>query len=259
MVKNIVLILFLTATVCFAEVPAKGSLSGAWITKEGPMAGAQVLLFNATGGPPPASDKFLRIPDLKTTIDNSGQFTLPVAPGSYYLVMRKRTAGNTIGPPRDGDLQFYSRDQKGVASIFTVKSGKDTDIGTISDATVFNKKQAKFEKGMTAIEGTVTDENDLPFEGARVFAYESPEMKGKPLYASEATTKDGKYLIIVNTAGTYYLKVRNHYGGGKPTSGELMGGYGKSPSPSIAEVRNGTVAMGIDIKIKKFYAPGRPE
>lgn len=255
------LFLFLaTATVCSAEVAEKGILSGKWITKNNsPMTGAQVLLFNTAFGPPPASEKYLRVPDATSSIDNDGKFSVQVLAGSYYLVMRKRAEEGTVGPPIDGDLQYYSRDKNGRARLFVVNAGNETNIGTISEATVFKKQQTKYEAGMTAIEGTVTDEDGKPVEGVRVFVYTSPKMSGRPQYASEGTGNDGKYVINVNDKGTYYLKVRSHYGGGKPASGELMGGYGKSPSPAVAEVEKGDIKTGVDIIIKRFTAKGISE
>lgn len=244
------------AAVCFAEESMQGAITGKWITKSnGPMTGAQVLLFNKAVGPPPSSDKFLRVPDIGTSIDSDGKFFARVAPGSYYLVMRKRANENTAGPPRDGDLQFYSRDKKGNAKYYVVRAGRETDIGTITEAAVFQKRQTKYEKGMTAIEGTVTDAEGIPVEGVRIFVYASPEMKGKPQYASEGTGIDGKYLINVINQGTYYLKVRSHYGGGKPEAGEFMGGYGEPTAPAVVSVKKGEIRRGVDIKTKIF--PGR--
>jgi len=247
------ILLLFAATVCCADEDAHGTITGSWIVKnKGPMTGGQVLLFNKAGGPPPSSDKFLRIPDIGTTIDSDGRFFARVAAGSYYLVMRKRANENRLGPPQDGDLQFYSRDKKGKARVYVVKAGGTTDIGIISAAAVFKKRLLKPGKGMTGIEGTVTDEQGLPVEGVRVFAYVSPEMKGKPLYASEGTGRDGRYFININEKGTYYLKVRNNYGGGKPKEGEFMGGYGKPSAPEIVTVQKGEIKKAVDIQTKIF-------
>jgi len=255
------LLLFVFATsTCFAAEIKQGTISGKWITKnDGPMANAQVLLFDMAVGPPPASEKYLRVPDVTTSIDNEGKFSVQVPPGRYYLVMRKRADESTFGPPQDGDLQYYSRDNRGKAKLIIVKAGKETKIGTISEASVFKKRQTKYEIGMTAIEGTVTDEDGKPLEGLRVFVYISPEMVGKPQYASEGTGNDGKYLINVNNEGTYYLKVRSHYGGGKPVNGEFMGGYGTPDAPAVVNVKKGQIKSDINISIQKFVVRGKPE
>ena len=261
MIKRLVFsslfLLLLATTACFAGEGKQGYISGKWITKDiGPMSGAQVLLFNMAVGPPPASDKYLRVPEIKATIDSEGKFAVQVATGRYYLVMRRRADKGTVGPPHDGDLQFYSRDKEGKARSFVVKAGRDTDIGTISEATVFRKQPSKYVAGMTAIEGTVTNAEGVPVEGARVFAYVSPEMTGKPRYASDGTGKDGRYLIKVNNKGAYYLKVRNHYGGGKPVAGEFMGGYGEPTEPKIVKVKKGEIRNAVDIKTDRFTGRG---
>lgn len=254
------LLLLIAATLGFAGQTGQGTLSGKWITKSnGPMEGAQVLLFNLAVGPPPSSDKYLRVPDVTTTVDSEGVFSVQLPAGKYYLVMRKRADQSTFGPPKDGDLQYYSRDKNGRARQFTVSGGKSTNIGTITEATVFKKQVAVQEKGMSGIEGVVIDENEKPVEGVRVFAYTSPEMIGKPQYASEGTGPDGKFLINISQKGTYYLKVRNHYGGGKPTMGEFMGGYGRPEAPATVEVRKGKITPGIKIIIQQYTMKGSPQ
>ena len=245
-----------STTFCFAAEIKQGTISGRWITKDyGPMGGALVLLFNKSVGPPPSSEKYLRVPDATAIIEADGQFSVLAAAGSYYLVMRKSSVGDTVGPPQDGDLQYYSRDKMGKARSFHIKSGGITNIGTISEATVFRKQQPKYVKGMTAIEGTVTDGEGLPVEGVRVFVYTSPDMAGRPRYASEGTGKDGKYFVNVNNKGIYYLKARSRYGGGQPEAGEFMGGYGEPTAPAVVKVEKGKIRKGIDIKTNRF--PGR--
>jgi hypothetical protein len=260
-IKSAVTYLFLflfATTLCFAEDSKQGLISGKWITKSnGPMSGAQVLLFDKAVGPPPSSDKYLRVADVATTIDSDGNFSVQVAPGSYYLVMRKHADESTIGPPQEGDWQYYSRDKKGKARVFIVKADGKTNIGTIFEATVFHKQQSISEKNMTGIEGTVSDQEGMPVEGARVFAYVNPDMRGKPQYASEGTGKDGKYFINVYKKGTYYLKARSHYGGGQPKAGEFMGGYGVPTEPAIVNVEKGRITKGIDIKTNRFTGRGK--
>lgn len=252
-------VLFATP-ICFAKEDKLGSIFGKWITdSNGPMTGAQVLLFDLAVAPPPSSDKYLRVPDAKTTIDNSGKFSVKIAAGRYHLVMRKRANGRLAGPPQDGDLHYYSRDKEGKAMPFIVIAGAETDLGTISEATVFKKRQLIYEKGMTAIEGTVINEKGLPVEGVQVLVYTSKEIQGKPKYVSESTDKEGKYLVFVASKGSYYLGARNHYGGGKPVNGEFMGGHGEITAPTAVEVIKGEITKGINITIQKFAVKGRPE
>ncbi|RNC69402.1 MAG: carboxypeptidase regulatory-like domain-containing protein [Desulfuromonadales bacterium] len=260
MLRTICFCLFLTlsATSGFAG-EGTGTITGRWITKKyGPMTGGQVLLFNTATGPPPASHKYLRLPDNGTAVDHDGKFSLEVPAGRYYLVMRKRTDPTSAGPPREGDPQFYARLKDGTPREYVVKAGKTTNIGTIKEATPYRREKAVLNDGAAGIEGTVTDEQGQPVAGIRVLAFESAEMKGMPRYASTETGPDGKYVLVVTgKGGGYYLKARTRYGGGKPEEGELIGSYGPSGEPVPVVVEKGKAGRGIDIQVKGFSSDSR--
>ncbi|ABB30833.2 hypothetical protein Gmet_0590 [Geobacter metallireducens GS-15] len=233
-----------------------GTITGKWITKEyGPMTDAQVLLFNVAKGPPPAGHKYLRTPDMGTPVDQEGGFRVQAPAGRYYLVMLKRVDPNSAGPPREGDPQYYARDKKGKPKEFVVKAGKTTNIGTITEAVPYRKGVAAVKDGTTGIEGTVTDKQGQPVAGIRVFAYEAAEMQGMPRYASNETGADGKYVLVLTGKGTYFLKARTHYGGGKPAEGEFLGAYGSGP----VVVDGGQLRQGIDIQVTRFSTQQRKQ
>lgn len=240
------------AVLCFAET-GEGVFKGTWKTlAHGPMIGGQVFLFNAATGPPPSSSKYLRLPNAGTSVDNEGKFSIKVPAGEYYLVMRKRMNPGVVGPPQEGDLQYYARHKNGNAIAYKVTTGQSWDVGTVTLAEPFKKKIVVDMDGLTGITGTVADEQGQPVTGVRVFAYDSPKMQGKPLYASAETGADGKYFLNVLKRGAYYLKSRTHYGGGKPVDGEFMGSYGKPGTPGTVEVEADKVMKGIDIQVTKF-------
>ena len=253
------LLLISFTSISLAAEAKQGTLSGKWITKEhGPMTDGQVLLFNTAKGPAPASSKFLRLPDVGVQIDSAGAFSTDLPPGKYYLVMRKRSNPNSAGPPEEGDLQFYARLKNGNPKIFTIKAGKTTNIGTITVAAPFRKEKNVAKDGMSGIEGTITDEQGKPVAGARVFVYESEGMLGMPRYASDKTGENGKYSLGLSSHGTYFLKARTHYGGGKPADGELMGSLEKSGGSSALVVEKGKISRGVDITVKRFSAGSSP-
>ena len=242
------------ANTAFSEEVTRGSLSGKWITKNhGAMAGGLVLLFNTATGPPPTNEGHLRVPDRLFEIGPGGEFSVEVAAGSYYLVMRKGTSRRP-GPPKDGDLFFFSLNEKGQPKTYTVKPGEVTDVGTITEALPF-KWAVKPQDGSTTIEGTITDEKGMPVAGARVLAFPSPLTDGRPLYVSDSTGPDGNYVLRINEGGTYYLKIRSLYGGGVPEAGEIMGGYGEQ-APAAVRVETGKKTTGIDIKGIRFAGRG---
>ncbi|MRR34781.1 carboxypeptidase regulatory-like domain-containing protein, partial [bacterium] len=150
------LFLIFSAVSGFAE-EGSGTITGKWITKEyGPMTGGQVLLFNKAKGPPPASHKYLRLPDQGTAIDQEGAFSVQLPAGRYYLVMRKRLDPSSAGPPLEGEPQYYARDKNGHPRDYGVKAGQTSNIGTIAKADAYRKNSLHTD-GSTVLLGTVPD------------------------------------------------------------------------------------------------------
>jgi hypothetical protein len=249
---SILLILILSAASVVAEEQVSGEISGAWITpKEGPIIEAMVYAFNAASGPPPLPEQYWRVPfDIGFT-DVKGNFSMKVAVGTYYLGTLKKAAGNKPGPPEDGDLFFFSRDEKGVPKKYTVSSGNPLDVGVFRESAQFKVPAVKITDGITAITGIVKEPDGAPVAGVMVFAYHEPEMTGRPLFVSFRTGKDGKYLLQLSEKGVYYLKSRNFYGGGRPSSGDIFGKYG-GETPIPVNVNNKAVTKGIDITVERF-------
>jgi len=237
----------------FGQEIKTGTISGQLMTKGGsPLSGGQAFFFNNASGPPPSADKYWRIPDYVTRIDEQGKFSLNLPEGTYYLGAIKRISGEKIGPPKEGDYFFASMDDKGLPKSYLVKRGMKNDIGTISEAIPFQKSVSKPGTEITAVEGTILDTEGNPVVGALVFAYTSPTMVGKPLFASERTGKDGHYTLRVYDNGNYYLRVRSVYGGGPPAIGEIIGFYGEK-EPIAVSTRKGEKMQGVNILVRRFY------
>lgn len=220
------------------------------------MAGGTVFLFAAEAGPPPVPERYWRVPDEVMTLDADGRFSIELIPGSYHVGGVKREKEQEIGPPRVGDHFLTSRDERGEPRSFTVRGGETTDIGSLGDAVPFDPALAGKREGVTGIEGTIVDPAGKPVPGALVFAYSNPDMSGKPLFVSERSGADGRYLLRVSEGGRYFLKVRDVYGGGPPAEGAVMGVYGDSvPQPLM--VRTGALTPGADVRVVRFTRSGR--
>ena len=85
-----------------------------------------------------------------------------------------------------------------------------------------------------------------------VFAFPSPMMFGRPLFVSERSDKDGKYLLRLYGGGKYYISSRTNYGGGPPTAEQTMGVYAKGQPLTL---ETGEVKKGIDITVATIGAP----
>ena len=143
-----------------------------------------------------------------------------------------------IGPPQPGDL-FYAG-----TKLNSVLPGTDSTVDVIKDARPFSREMLKTSKKRTAIEGVVRDAAGKPIENVIVFAHLSPEMTDRPLYVSDRTDKSGSFSLRVAGSGTYFLRVRDLYGGGVPEVGSFMGVYGGDNPKGIA-VRDGEVVGGM--------------
>ncbi len=244
--------LFLVAAaVASAQEAGKGTITGKLLTTDGrPMSGGAVFFFNDATGPPPSQEKYWRVPDISTPIGEGGRFSIELPVGKYYLgAMKRISSEKNVGPPDDGDYFLKGQDATGKPRPFFVKKGETTDIGTIAGGAPFKRSIVKYGEGTTSIEGVVRDPEGKPVEGAAVFGYKRPEARGKPLFASDKTGKDGKYVLRVNEGGKYYLKVRDLFGGGPPVRGAIVGRYWQD-KPVDASAKTGETTKGVDINIR---------
>jgi hypothetical protein len=239
----------------FAEEVKTGSLSGTVMIKDNePMANGVVFVFNSSSGPPPSSDRYWRVPDEIVKTDTQGRFDTKLANGTYYIGAIQRKSGENIGPPQEGDLflPFYG---EGAPKEHVVANGSAIDVGTITGALPFKKSSLKLKDGVTAIAGKVIGPRGKPVMNAFVFAFQTPAMVGKPLFVSDRTGKDGKYILRVHQGGDYFLKIRNTYGGGALKAGEIMGSYGQE-SPVAVRAKTGEIITGINIAGIRFPGQG---
>lgn len=250
------LLMFIMAATVGAEERKTGFLSGRLMIKNGePLVGGMAFLFNHAAGPPPSPEKYWRVPDEIVPIDKDGRFKAELLEGKYYLGAIKRLSGKEIGPPQEGDFFLISRDTGGEPKQYLVNKGGETDVGTIAEAVPFKRSTLKLKEGITAIEGTIVGPAGKPIEGALVFAFLTPSMVGKPVFVSERTDKDGKFLLRVFGSDHYYLKTRDVYGGGPPKVGAVIGSYGED-TPIAVNVKAGEIKKGIEIKVVRFTGQG---
>ena len=254
------LIIFLLLSIAFAaeeRPPAAevktGAITGTiMITGAGPLKDGQVMLYDAAAGPPPMPFKYERTPDIAKELDAEGRFKVELPPGKYYLGAIKRLSNERIGPPQTGDYVFRSLDEKGNPKEYLVQSGIVLDIGTVSAAPL-KPERLLSHAVTTSIEGFVKGKGGKPVADAVVAAFVTPAMQGKPLFVSEKTGKDGKYVLRV-PPGTYYLRARNVFASGPPQEGQIVGYYGEGDAVPVA-VKEGERKKGTNINVVLF--PGR--
>jgi len=230
-VMLVVMAVLSTAISFGAEEQKNTSLKGTFLIKAGlPMSGALYYVYNLSSGPAPSRDKYWRVPD--------------------HLGRMRGTS--RIGPPEDGDFFLLSLDEKGQPKKYQVKKGESLDVGIISGARQI--KTPFLIAGTTAIEGSIQDGDGKPVEGAMAFAFLTPTIIGKPLFVSERSCKAGMFILRVSEGGTYYVKIRDDFGGGPPRAGKMLDGNREEPLTQVTVKTGETANIGI-IKVKKF--PGR--
>lgn len=237
-----------------AEDLKKASMTGTFQIKTGlPMSGALFYLYDLATGPAPSADKYWRVPDHAKAINDDGSFSIQLPEGIYCIGAIQRLRGaSRIGPPEDGDYLLLSLDDKGQPKKYQVKKGERLDVGTIRGARQI--KTPFLVAGTTAIEGSIQDDEEKPVEGAMAFAFLTPTIVGKPLFVSERSNKEGKFVLRVHEGGTYYIKIREDFGGGPPRAGKVLDGNKEEPLRPVSVKTGETARLGI-LKVKKF--PGR--
>ena len=216
------------------------------------------MLYDVALGPPPMPNKYDRTPDITRSTDGDGNFSVSLPPGKYYLSVVKRMSGDRFGVPQVGDYALLQTDPKGRLKEYVIKAGAVLNAGTIAGVVPIRPHDIAKRATKTAIAGVVFDTNGTPVENAVVIAYLDPSVKGKPLFISERSGKEGKYILRL-TAGTYYLRVRNNLTGGSPEPGQIVGYYGEG-EPAPVEVKDGEIVKDIDFTVILFEGRGpRPQ
>jgi len=234
------------------KITTPGILTGAIQIADGtPLARGEVYFFNLQAGPFPEPEKYWRVPDMTGSLDDNGKFTVELPPGKYYIgAIQRKGDPLQIGPPSDGDMFYAGKD------IFEVTSFAENNLGVIKGAVPFSSDILLTEKGITAIEGAVFDVNGKPIESAIVFAHIKSEMNDKPIFVSRRTGRSGTYQLRVTGPGTYYLRVRNIYGGGMPATGAVMGAYG-GDKPRAVKVKSEEIVKGVNLTGIEFIKPAQ--
>ncbi|NJD55155.1 MAG: carboxypeptidase regulatory-like domain-containing protein [Nitrospirae bacterium] len=218
----------------------------------GPMMGGLVFFYHAESGPPPSATKYWLVPAYSFKLDQNSRFTAKLPEGTYYMGAIERSSGEALGPPAEGDYFFISSDKKGNPKMLTVWKNSVINLGLINEAEKFSRASLA-KKGITSVEGTIRDEEGKPVKGMAVYAYATPEMLEKPLFVSDPSDQDGKYVLRVNRGGKYYLMARVGYGGG-PLSPEELAGVYKDGKP--VSIKTGENRKGIHISVFKIIMSG---
>ncbi len=237
---------FSTSMLALAEDNRPARLTGILAHKDGrPLAYGFVYLFDDSAGPPPIIERYWRIPNEIFELDEHGRFDIELPAGTYYLAYIKHSDPYDVGPPKEGETILVSRDSRGNPLPYVLAAGEVRALGKLSEAVPYDPTMvATVGRQITAIEGRIVTRDGTPVAGVPVFAFTSPAAIGRPLFTSERSDHDGRFLLRVDKGGTYFLKVRGHYGGGRPGHDSVLDGE-KGEKLAAVEVASGQIVKGI--------------
>lgn len=233
---------FVTTTAIPERLPGKG-IRGRVLLEGEPVGGAVVAAFLDP------NEEFHGLPFSESApTGDSGEFTLDVQPGKYFIIARYRATGGYFqGPLLKGDLSgFYPHNPVLLRTgeslmldvpMVTVKRPRGTGTLVPGEAII--------------IEGRVTTVSGDAAPGVRVVLYSVPEMLGRPVFVSSPSDEFGQYRIEVPTSGKFFAGARSVLGR-PPEPGELIGFYGGSEDHSLV-LRWGDRLKGIDITVKEVW------
>lgn len=180
-----------------------------------------------------------------------GDFSFNLEPGAYYVVARKRTGDDKMGPLGGGDHFGFAHDNP-------VKVEKDsyTVVSIHSVSKLAKVKEGGQEvtlggtvkSGETVVEGVIRGRDGKPVAGVYAHAYRDPMMTQKPDFISARTGPDGAYVVHLSGEGEYFLGARNTMGG-PAEKGDLIGKYDGNEDHSL-RIRTGEKRKGVDIVVE---------
>lgn len=249
----VMLILFASPLLCHAAPPGfmkarMGTLSGqVQDENEKPLTGGGVVsFFKVSKGIPPLVANMHRIPDTLGRMEQDGRFSVKLLPGTYYMgAMIISDPGRGPGPPREGEVFYFARDEKGDLLKLTLGQYEDKDVGLVMGGL---PGSFPVVKDLATIAGKILHEDGQPFEGAFVMLKVDMNSQ-RPDYVSQRTGKDGSFLLKI-PSGKYYVLSREKIIGGRPSIGDFVGVFGKDSLLGGALPGGGVERLGPGVPLK---------
>lgn len=180
--------------------------------------------------------------------DQDGRFSLPLPAGTYYLLARLRQQGGMVtGPLRAGDFIGYAEQNP-------VQVANDRMVELSIPLLEVPEKVDRLADslfGGTSLKGRIVTRDGRPVSGARAILYNEAQMLNRPLYVSQPSDEDGRFVISFPLGGTYYLAARQQLGGA-PAPGELYGTYDATPDHSLT-VTTGDHRDGLELVVEEMW------
>lgn len=211
-----------------------------------PLSRARVTLYQD------ATTIFRGIGYASVVTNDQGDFTFSLEPGEYYVLARKRTGDEKMGPLGEGDWFGFSyanpvRVEKDRFTLVTVNTaGKHVKVKQGGQDITLG---GTIKSGNTTLSGTIVDKAGKPVAKVYAAAYRDSMMTQKPDFISAPTGEDGKYTITLSEGGEYFLGARNTLGG-PAEKGDLLGRFAGNED-HVVKIVTGEKKSGLDITVEE--------
>jgi hypothetical protein len=230
----LLMLLLISPLISQAGVPGfmkerMGTLSGQVVTEDGkPVPGGVVSFFDSKKGLPPLIANMHRIPDMVGRMGSDGSFSIKLLPGSYHMgALLITDPGRGPGPPKEGEMFYFARDEKGNLREFTLGIKEVKDAGQVIGAL---PGTFPVVKNLFTVKGRLLKDDGEPYAGGVVLV--KSDMKNqRPDFISQRTGDDGQYVLQLPPDTTYYFLGRER-AVGRPVPGTYVGTYGSKSAIS---------------------------
>lgn len=201
-----------------------GTMSGQVFVDGQPLPDAVIAFFLESKGPPPLRSGMTRIPEFLGRLDSEGRFSLKLAAGKYYIGMLRRNPAEGPGPPRPGEKYYFATAGPGELRLLAIADRETVDAGRIDGAVPESFAGVEIPASFT-VDGRVLDETGAPLPGAVVLAKQDLNTP-RPEFLSTRTGEDGKFVLTLPAAKSFFLVARETIAGARPRPGQRVGTYG---------------------------------
>jgi hypothetical protein len=180
-----------------------------------------------------------------------GEFSFNLEPGSYYVVARKRSGDDKMGPLGSGDFFGYAQDNpvEVAKDAYTVVSVNSVNkLAKVKEGAGGVTLGGTVKAGETMVSGVIRDKDGKPAKGVYAAAYRDSMMTQKPDFISAKTGDDGTYSIQLSGGGDYFIGARNTIGG-PAEKGDLLGKYDGNED-HVVKLKDGDKLKGIDMVVE---------
>jgi len=189
------------------------------LTGRAPATTGLLLVFDAATGPPPAYERYFRVPEYTAPVGEDATFRITLPAGRYYLGLY-RSATGAPPPPRTGDTLCRFEDIAGDPAVFTVPEDGTVEVRMVPACATFRfpsldtiltaatdparlPPDVTVGQVYTGIAGTVADGDGNPVAGVLVFARDTNR---GARFVSRPSDALGRYVVLTDRGGTYHLQ-----------------------------------------------------